>query len=51
MVLEFGNGVSHVTFAFWRGGYFPGVATAPLLLLGAVWLAFLQTRRAAPAAN
>jgi hypothetical protein len=43
IILEFGNGLSHVTFALARGGYFPGVATAPLLL-GAAWLAFLLTR-------
>ena len=44
ILLELGNGLGHITFAVLRGGYFPGVATAPLLLLGAAWLAFLQTR-------
>ena len=31
-LLELGNGVSHSAFALARGSYFPGVATAPLLL-------------------
>ena len=31
-LLELGNGVSHSVMALARGGYFPGVATAPLLL-------------------
>ncbi len=45
-LLELGNGMGHFAFALSRGGYFPGVATAPLLLLGAAWLAILQTREA-----
>jgi Protein of unknown function with HXXEE motif len=40
-VLELGNGLSHSFFALVRLGYFPGVITAPLLLLFAVWLAIL----------
>ena len=40
-LLELGNGLSHSFFALSRGGYFPGVATAPLLLLFAGWLAVL----------
>jgi hypothetical protein len=43
-ILELGNGIGHSTFALWRGGYFPGVATAPLLLLFASWMAVLQVR-------
>ena len=31
-LLELGNGISHSVFALARGGYFPGVATAPFLL-------------------
>ncbi len=31
-VLEAANGVGHLILAAGRGGYFPGVATAPLLL-------------------
>lgn len=44
IILEFGNGVSHSFFALRERGYFPGVITAPLLLLFALWLAVLQTR-------
>ena len=43
-ILELGNGLGHSFLALSRGGYFPGVITAPLLLLFAVWLAILQTR-------
>jgi hypothetical protein len=45
-ILELGNGVSHSALALSGGGYFPGVATAPLLLFFAGWLAILQTRKA-----
>ena len=44
-ILELGNGVSHSALALSRGSYFPGVATAPLLLLFAAWLAVLQIGR------
>ena len=37
-LLELGNGVGHVLLAIGRKGYFPGVITAPLLLLFAGWL-------------
>jgi hypothetical protein len=40
-MLELGNGIGHSVLAWSRGGYFPGLATAPLLLLLAAWLAFL----------
>ena len=43
-LLELGNGIGHLTLALSRGGYFPGVATAPLLLVLAAWLAVLQAR-------
>ena len=43
-ILELGNGIGHSVLALLRGGYFPGVATAPLLLLFAAWLAVLQVR-------
>ena len=46
IILELGNGVGHSVLAVSRGGYFPGVATAPLLLLFAGWLAILHTREA-----
>ena len=45
-ILELGNGIGHSALALSRGGYFPGVATAPLLLLCAGWLGVLQARYA-----
>jgi hypothetical protein len=45
-ILELANGVGHSAFALSRGDYFPGVATAPLLLFFAGWLAVLQTCKA-----
>lgn len=44
-ILELGNGIGHSALALSRGGYFPGVVTAPLLLLFAAWLAVLQSRQ------
>lgn len=44
-LLETGNGIGHLGLALSRGAYFPGVATAPLLLLFAAWLAVLQARQ------
>jgi hypothetical protein len=44
-LLEIGNGVGHSTLALSREGYFPGLATAPLLLLLAAWLAVLLVRQ------
>lgn len=43
-ILELGNGIGHIIFAVDRQGYFPGVLTAPFLLLFAGWLALLQIR-------
>jgi hypothetical protein len=43
-ILELANGIGHSALALARGGYFSGVATAPLLLLFAGWLAILQAR-------
>jgi hypothetical protein len=43
-ILELGNGISHSALALSRGGYFPGVVTAPLLLLLASWMAVLRAR-------
>ncbi len=37
-ILEAGNGTGHLVLAAESGGYFSGAATAPLLLLTAVWL-------------
>jgi hypothetical protein len=43
--LEFGNGTGHVALAVSQGSYFPGVATAPLLLGVSTYLALnLSTR-------
>lgn len=53
-ILELGNGVSHSAMAYWRHGYFPGVGTAPLLLLFGGWMAVLllgQARREGPKHN
>ena len=44
-ILELGNGIGHSALALSRRGYFPGVATAPLLLLFAAWMAVLQARQ------
>src|SRR5258708_2962743 len=43
-ILELGNGVGHLGLAWSRGGYFPGLATAPLLVGLAGWLAVLQVK-------
>lgn len=39
VVVELINGAVHPAVALFRGGYFPGVATAPVLLVLAVFLA------------
>ena len=44
-ILELGNGIGHSAFALSRGGYFPGLLTAPLLLVFSAWLAVLQARK------
>jgi hypothetical protein len=44
-ILELGNGIGHSALTLSRGGYFPGVVTAPLFLLLAAWMAVLQTRQ------
>lgn len=54
VVLEVGNGLGHPLIAAARGGYFPGVATAPLLLALAIYLAWQllpPRRRGEPAAR
>jgi hypothetical protein len=38
-VVEIANGVAHAGLAVAAGGYFPGLYTAPLLILAAAWLA------------
>jgi Protein of unknown function with HXXEE motif len=37
-ILELANGTIHSGLALFRGGYFPGVFTAPLLLASGAWL-------------
>lgn len=37
-VLEAANGANHLVLALSSGGYFPGAATAPLLLGCSLWL-------------
>jgi len=44
VVLELLNGFGHIILAFSRRSYFPGVATAPLLLVFAAWTAVTQGR-------
>ena len=44
-ILEVGNGIGHLAIALSRAGYFPGVVTAPLLVVFALWLAILQNRQ------
>ena len=39
ILLESANALGHFLLAGLAGGYFPGVATAPLLLAAAIWLA------------
>jgi Protein of unknown function with HXXEE motif len=38
-LLEIANGLGHTALALGRHGYFPGLATAPLLLFFGGWLA------------
>jgi hypothetical protein len=47
-VLELANGVGHLVFAAAAGGYFPGAATAPVLLGLSLALATSLGRGAAP---
>jgi hypothetical protein len=42
--LEFGNGVGHMVISVLRGGYCPGVATAPILATISGYLAVQLTR-------
>ena len=49
-LLELGNGVGHSAFALARGGYFPGVATAPFLVGISVYLIARLSAAPAPSA-
>ena len=40
VILECANGVGHSVIAISRGSYFPGVATAPLLIVLSVYLGY-----------
>jgi hypothetical protein len=53
VAVELGNGVGHTLFSLERGGYFPGVATAPFLFGIAAYLAvqLLRTPAASPLAG
>lgn len=48
--LEIANGCAHLALAVIAGGYFPGLATAPLLLGLGAWLAWRLSRRLADVA-
>ena len=43
--IEVGNGIGHPALAWRAGGYFPGVATAPILLILALMLVATLGRR------
>lgn len=47
VVIETINGVGHPVWSFRQGGYTPGVLTAPLLLVLALYLAFQLRRQSA----
>lgn len=47
-ILEATNGAGHLLLAAGRGGYFPGAATAPLLLSCAGWLGVRLGRAQGP---
>lgn len=49
IAVELGNGVGHTALAVTRGGYFPGVFTAPLLFAVALALAVRLTLSSPPA--
>jgi hypothetical protein len=44
VVIEMSNGVVHPVIALARGGYFPGVITAPILLALSIFLAVRMAR-------
>lgn len=46
VALEVANGISHSAMSAMRASYFPGVATAPFLLVFAIYLAMLLLREA-----
>ena len=44
VIVELANGVGHTLLSLFRGGYFPGVATAPFLFILAAYLAARLSR-------
>ena len=50
VVLELLNGLAHAVWTAWAGEYRPGIATAPLLVVVALVLAW-QLRRSEPASR
>jgi hypothetical protein len=48
--VELGNGLGHTLFALLRGEYFPGVATAPLLIASSCYLGSTLLSRRGPEA-
>jgi hypothetical protein len=48
-VIGLGNGLSHLVVAMCRGGCFPGLATASLLVAVAAWLVVVLARGNTPA--
>jgi hypothetical protein len=49
VAIEVLNGIGHPAWSLMRGGYTPGVATAPILLALALWLARELNRQSAAA--
>lgn len=47
VALELINGIGHPLWSLWQGSYTPGVVTAPVLLVLALYLA-VQSRRVVP---
>ena len=47
-VLEIVNGIGHLLWSIHEGGYTPGLATAPVLLVLAIYLAYQLRRANAP---
>jgi hypothetical protein len=44
-LIEVANGFAHIALAIAAGGYFPGLATAPLLIAAGTWLILGLSRR------
>ena len=44
IIIELGNGIGHTAVSLWRNAYFPGLITAPLLMLLSAVLAVQVTQ-------